>query len=118
MEGVGVVIGSTAGERITLKPLVRAHADATDYWDGNWIECAVAVTAGGFRGEYLASLRAEEFVSIRGDLERLYQELRGRGQFRSMKEVGHDRPKRRRSRTLHQGVPAPRSSRQWKRSGM
>src|SRR5437773_3097120 len=86
MEGVGVVIGSTAGERITLKPLVRAHADATDYWDGNWIECAVAVTAGAFRGEYLASLRAEEFVSFRRDLERLYQELRGRGQFRSMEE--------------------------------
>ena len=117
MEAVGVVIGSTAGERITLKPLVRAHADATDYWDGNWIECAVAVTAGGFRGEYLDSLHAEEFVSFRRDLERLYQELRGRGQFRSMEEW-IDRPKRRRSRTLRRGVPAPRSRRQWKRSGM
>ncbi|MDX2051867.1 MAG: hypothetical protein SFV15_05700 [Polyangiaceae bacterium] len=65
---------------------MRSRGDALDYWDGNWIDCTVVVAAGGFRGEYVACLRAEEFVSFRRDLERLYAELRGQGQFRSMEE--------------------------------
>jgi hypothetical protein len=81
-----VGIGSGGGARIVVRPLVRAHGDATDYWDGNWVNAEVAVRAGGFRGEYVACLRTEEFRSFRQDLERLYRDLPGRGAFRSMEE--------------------------------
>jgi hypothetical protein len=81
-----VVVGSSGGMRLTLEPTVRAHAGASDYWDGNWLNCRVAVAAGGFRGEYGASLRAEEFVAFRRDLETLYDALHGQGGFHSMEE--------------------------------
>jgi hypothetical protein len=35
MERVGVVVGAGSA-RLEVQPLVRAHAGATDYWDGNW----------------------------------------------------------------------------------
>ena len=86
MEFIEISIGATTGTRIILKPLVRSHADAVDYWDGNWIDSTVVVVAGDFRGEYGACLRAEEFISFRRDLERLHEELRGQGRFHSMEE--------------------------------
>ena len=85
MERAGVVVGTSAA-RIKVTPLMRSHAGATDYWDGNWIDCLVTATAGGFRAEYAASLRAEELVGFESDLERLHRELQGRGGFKSMEE--------------------------------
>jgi hypothetical protein len=81
-----VVIGSSGSSRLTLEPTVRTHAGATDYWDGNWLNCRVTVSAGGFRGEFVASLRTEEFVAFRRDLETLYDTLSGHGGFHSMEE--------------------------------
>jgi hypothetical protein len=85
MDRTSVIIGS-AGARIEVKPLVRSHLGATDYWDGNWIDCVITATAGGFRAEYTACLRAEELAGFRGDLERLHRDLEGRGGFKSMEE--------------------------------
>jgi hypothetical protein len=86
MEELALLVGSSSGAHIILLPRVRSHQGATDYWDGNWVDCTVAVRAGGFRGEYVACLRTEEFASFRADLERLHRELRGLGRFRSMEE--------------------------------
>jgi hypothetical protein len=85
MEHTAVVVG-LLGARVEVKPLVRSHPGATDYWDGNWIDCVVAATAGGFRAEYTACLRAEELAGFRRDLERLHRELEGRGGFKSMED--------------------------------
>ncbi len=85
MERIAVLLG-TSGARLAVKPLARAHASATDYWDGNWINCLVTATAGGFRAEYTACLRAEELAGFRRDLERLHRELEGRGGFKSMED--------------------------------
>src|SRR4051794_41144909 len=82
MEPPEVVVASAGVSRIVVRPLVRHESSTT--WDQNWIECAVTVAAGAFRGEYTASLRAEEFTGFRRDLERLHRELRGVGRFDSM----------------------------------
>jgi hypothetical protein len=71
---------------VEVKPLTRSHPGASDYWDGNWIDCLIAAHAGGFRAEYTACLRAEELVGFRRDLERLHRELEGRGGFKSMED--------------------------------
>ena len=81
-----LVVGSGRGAQISLRPMIRTQGGATDYWDGNWIDCAIAVHAGGFRGEYVACLRTNEFATFQADLERLYRELAGSGGFHSMEE--------------------------------
>jgi len=81
MDDTKIVIGSASSAQIILAPRHRTHVGATDYWDGNWVNCTVSVRAGGFRGEYIASLRAEEFTAFRADLERLHRDLGGAGGF-------------------------------------
>ena len=76
MECVEVVIGAGGNSRIVIRPLLRG--------DEHWIESDVTVRAGAFRGEFRASLRPEEFVAFRADLERLHRELQGLGRFDSM----------------------------------
>ena len=85
MEQLAVVVGSS-GARVEVRPLMRSHAGASDYWDGNWIDCLITATAGGFRAACEACLRAEELAGFRRDLERLHRELQGRGGFKSMED--------------------------------
>lgn len=85
MEAHEIVVGSGSAE-IRLRPVVRSHAGATDYWDGHWVDTEISVRAGAFRGTWVACLRTEEFRGFRRDLERLHTELKGSGRFRSMEE--------------------------------
>jgi hypothetical protein len=85
MDRPSVVIGIPVA-RIEVRPLARSHAGATDYWDGNWIDCLIMATVGGFRAEYVACLRAEELAGFQRDLERLHRDLSGRGGFKSMED--------------------------------
>ena len=79
-------MGSGDGARVELTPLGRSHLGATDYWDGNWLDCRVLVRAGGFLGDYLASLRADEFARLAEDLRAVRDSLVGTVAFRSMEE--------------------------------
>jgi hypothetical protein len=85
MDLLEIVIGSGSAE-IRMRPMVRSHPGATDYWDGNWIDTELSVRAGAFRGTWMACLRAEELLGFRRDLERLHRDLKGVGGFRSMEE--------------------------------
>lgn len=81
-----VLVGSRATAQLELTPLARSHAGATDYWDGNWLDTRVAVRAGAFRGEFVATLRTEEFAAFASDLRTASHELRGAVAFRSLEE--------------------------------
>jgi hypothetical protein len=81
-----VTIGPPGGEHVTVEPLRRSHLGCTDYWDGNWIACAINVKAGAFRGQVDADLRAEDFVRFRDGLRRLYDELAGNATFATMED--------------------------------
>ena len=76
-----VIIGPQDGEHLAVEPMRRNHPDCNDYWDGNWLACAIDVNVGGFRGHVDADLRAEEFASFRDGLQRLYNQLNGEATF-------------------------------------
>ena len=87
MEGAHVVcIGRSPSSRLSLQPLRRERPEATDYWDGNWVETTVVVAAGAFRGEFRAALRVEDFARFRDEVRVLYESLAGHARFGTMEE--------------------------------
>ncbi len=80
-----VLIGRP-GQGVLIRVLGRLHPDADDYWDGNWLMSAVEVSAGGFRADLGAGLRAEELRSFREGLARIYTDMSGEVTLTSMEE--------------------------------
>jgi hypothetical protein len=62
----------------------RGCPEATDFWDGNWIEGDVRIAAGAFSGTIPASFRADELLRFRDQLRPLYENLTGRAVFDPM----------------------------------
>jgi len=62
-------------EFLLVQVLGRSHPQCDDYWDGNWIEAQISLSAGGFQGRFGASLRSEEFVRLRAGLRLVYASL-------------------------------------------
>ncbi|WAL66480.1 hypothetical protein ORV05_01255 [Amycolatopsis cynarae] len=81
-----VVIGSASGDRVAIEVLGRLHSGATDFWDGNWLLSPIEVAAGGFTGKIPASLRADELLSFREELEKAYEGFGGVARLDSMEE--------------------------------
>jgi hypothetical protein len=79
-----LVLGSLDGQHMIVEVRRRNYPDCGDYWDGNWIRCAIDVRAGGFRGSVEADLRAEEFVLFRDGLRGLHDRLAGTATFETM----------------------------------
>lgn len=80
------VLGAEASEHLTIHALRRSYPECDDYWDGNWIVCAVDVRVGGFRGHVDASIRAEELAALRDGLRRLHEHLTGEAKFETMEQ--------------------------------
>jgi hypothetical protein len=83
---VRLVLGSEGSEHLALRVLRRSWPESGDYWDGNWLGCAVDVRVGGFRGHVDGIIRAEEFVAFRDGLCRLYEQLAGEAAFQTMEQ--------------------------------
>jgi hypothetical protein len=64
----------------------RSHPGATDYWDGNWLDCTAEVTAGGFRGNVTGCVHADELRRFRQELPPLYETLHGQVVFETAME--------------------------------
>jgi hypothetical protein len=77
-------IGSSNRAHVIVSPSRRQHPEAHDYWDGNWVYASVRIAARGFRGDFQAQLRAEEFASFRDQLKLLNEKLDGRAKFATM----------------------------------
>ncbi|MGQ9820768.1 MAG: WapI family immunity protein [Thermogutta sp.] len=69
---------------LAVSVLGRSHPGAMDYWDGNWLQATVEVTAGGFRGSAAGDVRADELVCFHGQLVRLQDQLQGTAEFETM----------------------------------
>lgn len=78
------VLGSENGDHLRVTVTNRLHQGATDYWDGNWLNTPVEIRAGAFRGQYVASLRAEELQGLLNGLKDLYESLVGEAKLHSM----------------------------------
>jgi hypothetical protein len=81
-----ILIGDADGQHVLIRPLYRSHPGLFDYWDGNWIECEIEISAGGFRGKFPASLRSEEFRPFLDGLHALSRALEGTASFATMED--------------------------------
>lgn len=78
---VAFELGRSEGDRLAVSPRGRLHPEASDYWDGNWVDADVTIRAGAFRGAFEAQFRTNEFERFRDGLRTLHEELIGRATF-------------------------------------
>lgn len=81
-----VLIGQPGEDSVLIRVLGRLHLGADDYWDGNWLMSPVEISAGGFRADLDAGLRAEELRAFRASLARIDAEMSGEATLTSMEE--------------------------------
>ena len=74
-----LTICGDGGDRLEITLMYRAHGEVADFDDGNWLEAAVKIQAGGFFGNAAVTLRAEEFRAFRNQVRELYRVLSQRG---------------------------------------
>jgi hypothetical protein len=60
-----LLFGHLSGDHVAIWILGRPHADATDYWDANWLVTPMSVRAGAFRASVPATLRVDELQRLR-----------------------------------------------------
>lgn len=73
-------------EFVDVRVLGRERPDATDQWDGNWLESVVTVAAGAFHGTWRATLRADDLAAFHGELAAVLSAGSGTARLRSMEE--------------------------------
>lgn len=78
------MLGRPESDHLSIRVLGRMHAGADDFWDGNWLVTPVEFVLGGFNGEVVAALRAEELHSFKDALEAVYASLEGEAVLESM----------------------------------
>jgi hypothetical protein len=79
-------IGGEEAEFLRLTLHGRSHPDATDFWDGNWLDCTAEVAAGAFRGDLRRALRADELEAFRQQSAVLHDRLTGEAVLDTMEE--------------------------------
>lgn len=79
-----ITLGRPESDHLSIRVLGRMHAGADDFWDGNWLVTPVEIVLGGFSGEVVAALRAEELHSFKDALEAVYASLEGEAVLESM----------------------------------
>ena len=78
------LLGSLDDEHLRLTILKRSIPEATDYWDGNWVDVRIEVSVGGFSADYPAQIRNVELFAFEEELARLYETLDGEAEFLTM----------------------------------
>jgi hypothetical protein len=77
-------IGEYDGEFVSLTLHGRTHLAASDYWDGNWVNCTAEAVVGAFRGRLDRSIRTDELEAFRQQIGGLYERLTGDAILASM----------------------------------
>jgi hypothetical protein len=62
---VGVLLGDPRSEHVRLTAFGRERPASGDYDDDNWLIGRVALAVSGFRADYPASLRSDDFDQLR-----------------------------------------------------
>jgi hypothetical protein len=81
-----VRLGGSPAEYLLLVLRGRSHPAASDYWDGNWLDCEAEVVAGPFQGRLGGCIRVEELQDFGAALSTLYERLRGEATFTTMEQ--------------------------------
>lgn len=72
-----VLIGDAGAQYVLIRPVGRSSPGLFDYSDGNWIVCEVEISAGGFRGQFSADVRSEEFQTFMEQVSELGRTVDG-----------------------------------------
>ncbi len=56
-----VLIGDSGAQHVLIRPWARSNPGLFDERDGNWIDCEVELSAGGFHGRFRTDVSSEEF---------------------------------------------------------
>lgn len=81
-----LLIGSQDAEHLAIEAMRGERPNDTDFWDGTWIICRIALRAGGFRAAYEAHLRAEELHRFNEGLKFMRTNLFGTAVLTSMED--------------------------------
>ena len=76
--------GGEDNNYIALVVLGRSYPNASDYWDGNWLNAKCVLSIGAFSGQPTGFIRAEELRSFYDELTIINQKLKGRVDFQTM----------------------------------
>ena len=79
-----LVVGRPSSDFLRVSVGERGEGAPDDYWDGNWVRAKIDLRAGGFRGSFGASLRAEELRAFRDAVAGLRSDLEGTARFETM----------------------------------
>jgi hypothetical protein len=79
-----ILIGDAAAQHVLIRPMSRSLPGLFEHLDGNWIDCEVQIAVGGFRGQFRADLRAEEFAAFLTEVLALQGTLEGAATLTTM----------------------------------
>ncbi|TAK94497.1 MAG: hypothetical protein EPO07_16630 [Verrucomicrobia bacterium] len=78
--------GQSERERVEIEVRDYERAPVGEYWDDNWLNVEIRVSAGGFRGKAQASIITSELEKFLSELKPLYEKLIGEAKFTTMEE--------------------------------
>ena len=77
-------IGGSERERVEVVVQGYERPPSGEYYDDNWLNVQVSVSAGGFKGRFHASFQTAELFGFRDQLSSLYNTLKGEAKFQTM----------------------------------
>jgi hypothetical protein len=77
-------IGHSDNDFVLIRIFGREVSAYLDYWDSNWLNAEVVISAGRFRGELRGTFHVEDFVSFRDELMIQYRDLTTTVSFATM----------------------------------
>lgn len=64
-----ILIGDAGAQHVLIRPVSRTTPGLFDDRDDSAISCEIQIAVGGFRGQFAAELRTEEFQSMLDEIE-------------------------------------------------
>ena len=68
-ESTDILIGDASAQHLLIRPVSRTTPGLFDDRDDSAIACEIQIAVGGFRGQFAADLRTEEFRSMLDEIE-------------------------------------------------
>lgn len=84
---VTLAVRGDGGAFLTIAVYKYTYPDASDFWDGNWLDCKINASAHGFSARVGLSLRAEEFVEFLPQLRQIAEPAEAKVDFTTMEET-------------------------------
>ena len=72
------------GNFLIIQPIELEYEKSNLDWYCNWINCHIKVKSGSFNGSYKAELTTFDFENFKHDLNRIYNNLNGKIEFKDL----------------------------------